>query len=211
MHLQNFLGDMPPDPPRMVVPSALPLKLICGVTRLWRNFAPPSEIFCVRHWLRGRCRLTDKLSVLSEPRHARWICSYYLDAETSSVFIARGYLRSNAKNTASISSSTKINLRWPHQNQHRLKKIVKYDLALLFTRNNQTPLEGIVAYTCTAMSNICANHATSTAPRMWYETPFSVHNWPRPTWTKTAARSENNSHGSGMVPTTNSILTQRQE
>jgi len=32
----------------MVVPSALPLKLICDVTRLWRNL-PPSEIFCVRH------------------------------------------------------------------------------------------------------------------------------------------------------------------
>ena len=34
---------MPPDPPRMVVPSALPLKLICDVTRLWRNFAPPRK------------------------------------------------------------------------------------------------------------------------------------------------------------------------
>ena len=38
--LQNFTGDMPPDPPRMVVPMALPLKLICDVTRLWRHFAP---------------------------------------------------------------------------------------------------------------------------------------------------------------------------
>jgi len=35
--------------------------------------------------LRGRCHLTDKLSVLSEPLHARQIGSYYLDAETSSV------------------------------------------------------------------------------------------------------------------------------
>jgi len=51
--------------------------------------------------LRGRCRLSDKLSVLSDPRHARRICSYYFDAETSSVssvFIARGCLRSNVKN-----------------------------------------------------------------------------------------------------------------
>jgi len=32
---------MPPDAPRMVVPSALPLKLICDVTRLWRNFGLP--------------------------------------------------------------------------------------------------------------------------------------------------------------------------
>ena len=47
---------------------------------------------------RGRCRLADKLSVLSEPRHARRIRNYYRDAETSSVFIARGYLRSNAQN-----------------------------------------------------------------------------------------------------------------
>jgi len=32
--------EHPPGLPRMVVPSALPLKLICDVTRLWRNFAP---------------------------------------------------------------------------------------------------------------------------------------------------------------------------
>ena len=44
-----FLG-VTPGTPRMVVPSALPLKLICNVTRLWRNLPPPSEIFCVRHW-----------------------------------------------------------------------------------------------------------------------------------------------------------------
>jgi len=53
--------------------------------------------------LRGRCRLTDKLSVSSKSLHARRVGSYYLDvdAETSSVssvFIARGYLRSNAQN-----------------------------------------------------------------------------------------------------------------
>ena len=51
--------------------------------------------------LRGRCRPTDQLSVLSEPRHARRIGCYYLVAETSSVssvFIARGYLGSNALN-----------------------------------------------------------------------------------------------------------------
>jgi len=48
----------------------------------------------------GNPGLTDKLSVLSEPRHARRIRSYYLVAETSSVssvFIARGYLRSNVQ------------------------------------------------------------------------------------------------------------------
>jgi len=37
-----------PGDPRMVVPSALSLKLIGDVTRLWRNFAHPSESFCVR-------------------------------------------------------------------------------------------------------------------------------------------------------------------
>ena len=50
--------------------------------------------------LRGCCRLTDKPSVLFELRHAMQNRSYYLDAETSSVssvFIARGYLRSNAQ------------------------------------------------------------------------------------------------------------------
>jgi len=49
--------------------------------------------------------MTDKLSVLSEPLHARRIGSYYLDAETfgvSSVFIARRYLRSNAQNRRPI-------------------------------------------------------------------------------------------------------------
>ena len=51
--------------------------------------------------LRGHCRPSDKLSVLSEPLHARWIGNYYLDAETSSVtsvFIVWGYLKSNAQN-----------------------------------------------------------------------------------------------------------------
>jgi len=51
--LQNFPGGLSPDLPSMVVPSALPLKLICDVTRLWRIFAPP-EIFCVRHWWQPR-------------------------------------------------------------------------------------------------------------------------------------------------------------
>ena len=53
----------------------------------------------VRLW--SRCRMTDKLSVLSEPRHARRIRSYYIAAETrsvSSVFITRSYLRWNAQN-----------------------------------------------------------------------------------------------------------------
>ena len=36
---------------RIVVPSALPLKLICDVTRLWRHFNTLSEIFCVCHWI----------------------------------------------------------------------------------------------------------------------------------------------------------------
>jgi len=51
--------------------------------------------------LQGRFCLTDKSSVLSEPRHARRIRSNYLDSETSSVssvYIARGYLRSSVKN-----------------------------------------------------------------------------------------------------------------
>jgi len=50
--------------------------------------------------LRGCCRLTDKLSILSEPRHVRRIHNY-IDAEmssVSSVFIMRAYLRSNAQN-----------------------------------------------------------------------------------------------------------------
>jgi len=51
--LQNFPRGMHPDPYRMVVPSALALKLICDVTRLLRNLALPSEIFCVRHCLRA--------------------------------------------------------------------------------------------------------------------------------------------------------------
>jgi len=34
---------MPPDPLRIIVPSARPIKLICDVTRLWRNFAPPRK------------------------------------------------------------------------------------------------------------------------------------------------------------------------
>jgi len=51
--------------------------------------------------LRGRCWLTDKLSVSSEPRHVGRIRKHCLDAGTSSVssvFIARDDLRSNAQN-----------------------------------------------------------------------------------------------------------------
>ena len=46
----KFYWGMPPDPPIMVAPSAH-TKLICDVTRLWQNFGPPSETFCVRHRL----------------------------------------------------------------------------------------------------------------------------------------------------------------
>ena len=45
-----------PRPPRMVVPSALPLKLICDVTQLWRNL-PPSEVFCVRRCFQERLEI----------------------------------------------------------------------------------------------------------------------------------------------------------
>ena len=50
--LQNFPRGMSPDAPRMVVPSALPLKLICDVTRFWRNLAPLGNFLRrLRHWL----------------------------------------------------------------------------------------------------------------------------------------------------------------
>ena len=77
----------------------------------YQNKTPKAERRTEKHWhtiplnisirLRGPCRLTDKLSVLSEPRHVTPIGSHYLVAETSSVssvFIKRGYLRSNAQN-----------------------------------------------------------------------------------------------------------------
>jgi len=49
--LQNFPGGMNSDLPRVVVPSALPLKLICDVTRFWWHFVLPLEIFCIHHWM----------------------------------------------------------------------------------------------------------------------------------------------------------------
>ena len=77
----------------------------------YQNKTPKAERRTEKHWhtillnisirLRGPCRLTDKLSVLSEPRHVTPFGSHYLVAETSSVssvFITRGYLRSNAQN-----------------------------------------------------------------------------------------------------------------
>ena len=39
----NFSRGHAPGPPRIVVPSALPLKLISDVTRLWRNLDPPRK------------------------------------------------------------------------------------------------------------------------------------------------------------------------
>ena len=47
-------------PTRIVVASALSLKLICDATRLWRNFTP-SEIFSVRHWWQPRYCIYDTL------------------------------------------------------------------------------------------------------------------------------------------------------
>ena len=63
-----------PGPPRMVVPSALPLKLICDVTRLWRNLAPPSEIFCVRHWIQRFELLYEKSGLHSEYFFCNYLC-----------------------------------------------------------------------------------------------------------------------------------------
>ena len=55
-----------PRTPRIVLPSALPLMLICDVTRLWQNFAPPSEIFCVRHWTHS-CFFSQSINVRGLP------------------------------------------------------------------------------------------------------------------------------------------------
>jgi len=42
-NLARFSRGHASGPPRMVVPSALHLKLICDVTGLGRNFAPPRK------------------------------------------------------------------------------------------------------------------------------------------------------------------------
>ena len=71
-----------------------------------QSWEPNRKALAYQPWnmsatLRGHYRLVDKLSVLSEQRHVRRIRNYFLDAETgsvSSVFITRGYLRSNAQN-----------------------------------------------------------------------------------------------------------------
>jgi len=70
----------------------------------------------------------------------------------------------------------------------RLVDIVKYELALLFTRDiPKRPCR--CNHTRVLLCPIfCANHATSTALHMWNETPFSVRNCADPTWTKTAPR-----------------------
>jgi len=81
--------------------------------------------------IRGRCRPTDKLSVLSEPCHARRICSYYLDAETSSissVFVARGYLRAVVPNRGGISPQGGIS--WVQGRIFHF--IVNYSLQVLY-------------------------------------------------------------------------------
>ena len=46
--LQIFFRACPPDYPTMVLPSALFIILICGIT-VQQNFRPPMETFCVRH------------------------------------------------------------------------------------------------------------------------------------------------------------------
>jgi len=89
--------------------------------------------------------------------------------------------------------------------------IAKYDLALLFTQRhlNATRRNRTLALLC---RRFCANSAPSTAVGYTCETihhfPYTI--MPTPDERKQLQESEFNSHGSKMVPTTNSILTQRQ-
>jgi len=87
------------------VQQLLPKRNFQSWEQNWKAVAYEPWNMSVR--LRGCCRLADKLSVLSEPLHMPGesvVSSYYLqylDAEmssVSSVFIARGSLRSNALN-----------------------------------------------------------------------------------------------------------------
>ena len=52
---------MPPDHSTMVLPSALSIILICGVT-VQRNFKPPMETFCARHWVQILILFENSLS-----------------------------------------------------------------------------------------------------------------------------------------------------
>ena len=48
----------------MVLPSALSITMICGVT-VRRNFRPPMEAFCVRHWVQTLILLENSHSFKS--------------------------------------------------------------------------------------------------------------------------------------------------
>ena len=45
----------------MVLPSALSVTMVCGVTER-RKFRPPMETFCVRHWMQILILLENSLS-----------------------------------------------------------------------------------------------------------------------------------------------------
>jgi len=83
----NFPGGMPSDLPRMAVPLSLPLKLICDVTRLWRNLAPLGNFF-VRHWLQHLFSSFKFLVVIPEKNWKQapsfLICLVYLNPLTAS-------------------------------------------------------------------------------------------------------------------------------
>ena len=57
----NFCWSMLPDHPTMVLPTALSIILICGVT-VRRNFRPPMEAFCVCHWVQILVLFENSLS-----------------------------------------------------------------------------------------------------------------------------------------------------
>jgi len=76
----------------------------------------------------------------------------------------------------------------PYQTQHRLMNIVKYELAFLLTKETAKRHCRCTHTRALLCRILCGNHATSTALHMWNKTPFSAHNFARPTWTKTAQR-----------------------
>ena len=61
MILHIFFRSKPPEHPTMILPSALSIILICGVT-VRRNFRPPMETFCVRHGMQILILFENSLS-----------------------------------------------------------------------------------------------------------------------------------------------------
>ena len=90
----KFSRGHAPGPPIMAVPSALPLKLICDVTRLWRNLAAPRKFSaygtaCLHYGCTPRSKIATRKPIVTKcdakPQYHMRFCTTFLVIRTFSI------------------------------------------------------------------------------------------------------------------------------